>query len=289
MKNPNSLLLETNTTCNAKCIMCYFNDIDRKNKNMHIDDAKKIIRDACNELKVKNVSLHLYGEPTLYPRFSELSYWVRDNFNVGLLLTTNASKLINQKLRKTALDCYKQVVISLDGYKNETLKKIRPGLNPNDVRRGVKLLYEERVSKKPRIIINTVILDDNVDEIEESTKYWKQYSDGVSTHNVVRFKNGKRCVVDGALRENKPCDRPFMHLTVDVDGDVLICCQDATATEIVGNVFETSIKDVWMSKRFQELRKMHIEGESNKIPVCAGCQRKVYYDVDEWSQQLLLN
>jgi len=69
---------------------------------------------------------------------------------------------------------------------------------------------------------------------------------------------------------NRPCPLVFRTMYVRVDGKVKPCCFYAnTQNFFLGDLTEESVTEVWNGRKFQELRKAHLEG---KIPPgCAHC------------------
>jgi radical SAM protein with 4Fe4S-binding SPASM domain len=69
---------------------------------------------------------------------------------------------------------------------------------------------------------------------------------------------------------NKPCPLVFRTMYVRVDGKVKPCCFYANTEDFfLGDLTEESVTEVWNGRKFQELRKAHLDG---KIPPgCAHC------------------
>ncbi len=70
-----------------------------------------------------------------------------------------------------------------------------------------------------------------------------------------------------------PCYMPFYKMMIDWNGDVLFCANDWGRERIVGNLFQQSIADVWMSKEMQKVRMRLSKGNRNFSP-CKTCNVK---------------
>jgi radical SAM protein with 4Fe4S-binding SPASM domain len=70
-----------------------------------------------------------------------------------------------------------------------------------------------------------------------------------------------------------PCYMPFYKLMIDWNGDVLFCANDWGRERIVGNLFQQSIMDVWMSKEMLKVRMRLSKGNRNFSP-CKTCNVK---------------
>jgi radical SAM protein with 4Fe4S-binding SPASM domain len=67
------------------------------------------------------------------------------------------------------------------------------------------------------------------------------------------------------------CDWPLTSMVVTMTGNVVLCCNDYFETEVVGNVKEQSLVDVWTSKRFEEFRRALSQGDRTVSKLCADC------------------
>jgi len=72
----------------------------------------------------------------------------------------------------------------------------------------------------------------------------------------------------------RECYRPFTLMYITAQGNVLPCCispfsTDDYASIILGNVFETSIDEIWRGDRYHEFRKKHQSESPSKC--CRGC------------------
>lgn len=72
------------------------------------------------------------------------------------------------------------------------------------------------------------------------------------------------------------CARPHRHIVVAYDGTVPICCAvDTTQAEVVGDVNENTLVEIWNSKRFFQYRHSLQQGIRDKD--CSGCNATVAY------------
>ena len=57
------------------------------------------------------------------------------------------------------------------------------------------------------------------------------------------------------------------------NGDVLLCCVDWWRTEVMGNLKEQSLQEIWTSERMQEIRRGHAEKDASVLPqICRDCR-----------------
>lgn len=78
------------------------------------------------------------------------------------------------------------------------------------------------------------------------------------------------------LPGSQPMGKCKIHLDcliVNVDGDVVLCCNDYFSTVTYGNVNDMSIKEIWDSPKYRDDRQRIARGE--KIyPICKQCKYK---------------
>jgi radical SAM protein with 4Fe4S-binding SPASM domain len=67
------------------------------------------------------------------------------------------------------------------------------------------------------------------------------------------------------------CTNPFSELVITEDGTVPMCCQDVFNKNVMGNVWQTSIAEVWHGERFQKVRKSILANCRSEIPMCREC------------------
>jgi len=74
-----------------------------------------------------------------------------------------------------------------------------------------------------------------------------------------------------------PCHAPTDMLMVTFNGDILLCCDDAQRRNIMGNIMESPIEDIWSSPRFRRVRKLLAEGKRGAAGgICARCSNMEY-------------
>jgi len=83
------------------------------------------------------------------------------------------------------------------------------------------------------------------------------------------------------------CLLPFYHLYIRPDGKVGLCCVDALAKYTLGDVSEHSLRDVWYSGAYSEIRKKIRQGREN-LELCKYCDSygntsKLHRDDKEWA------
>jgi radical SAM protein with 4Fe4S-binding SPASM domain len=96
---------------------------------------------------------------------------------------------------------------------------------------------------------------------------------GWSYSSVKDFTLGtKPDTYDGLpLVKKNVCVYPFYVFAVNADGSVSLCGNDWSHGTVVGNVAESSLKQIWESEALFDFRRTMLEGRRHDIRACADC------------------
>jgi len=271
---PHHVSLELTSVCNAKCIMCPRHNMEREMKVMDFNLFKKII-DDCAELGVKRFGLNGYGEiftaKKYYAEFIDyLQLMIPDaviiiNTNASLMWEEQAQYLIDKKIDTVHVD--------IDGATKKTFETVREKLNFEDVVNNTKRLIELRKAQGkifPKVRVGMIVQKENDHEYKQHFEMWKDVADYTSQdymvsrlNSVVKYKEEK--IV------GHPCSLPFFDLNIWSDGNAVMCCDDWNGEEKMGNVMNSSIKEIWNNEKFKNVRKLHQEGRAAELSTCSKC------------------
>lgn len=70
--------------------------------------------------------------------------------------------------------------------------------------------------------------------------------------------------------QESPCFYPSYQLSIDWNGDALMCVQDWHKKLKFGNAYAETLLDIWHSKQLAKRRKMLAQGRRS-MPPCSGC------------------
>jgi|WetSurMetagenome_2_1015567.scaffolds.fasta_scaffold05996_3 radical SAM protein with 4Fe4S-binding SPASM domain len=281
---PVKVIIENTNACNAHCVFCTHDKLTRKIGYMDFSLFKKIIAD-CASLNVKEVAIYRFGEPLLDPGFSEKVAFAKKAGIEIVSTNTNASLLTEEtaiKILDSGLDV---IYISLDGNSKETYEKIRKGLNYDVVTKNINRFIELKNyshKEKPAIIINLCLLDENKNQVKDFVRKWSKHGQVwiSNTHDwsgkaeEIKAKKAKRIV---------PCRLLWTELVISWDGRVPMCCVDFDDKLIIGNLKNESIRQVWSGERLKKSRKIHLDGDFNKISLCQNCTCYFSWWMRDWA------
>jgi cyclic pyranopterin phosphate synthase len=69
-----------------------------------------------------------------------------------------------------------------------------------------------------------------------------------------------------------PCYSPSERLIVTITGDILLCCNDAGRTNVMGNLGEKSLEEIWFNNEFKKKRELLRKGNrADAAKICEYC------------------
>ncbi|MFA5992287.1 MAG: radical SAM/SPASM domain-containing protein [Candidatus Pacearchaeota archaeon] len=264
---PEIINIETSVLCNANCITCPHKEIVRK-INMDFSLFKKIL-DEIHNYNVKEIHPFNYGEPFLYKEFiNALKYIRQKSPNSKIFIYSNGAAMTNEQMQEVVTqNLLDKVNFSLDAANSDTYKTVR-GLDYDKTIEKINHFLElnKQNNNKIEVSVSFVITEQNKKQISEFKKIWKNKA---NIHlGVDDGREGKPFINKSS---NKPCSWPFNRITILTNGEVVICCIDAMGKLILGNVEKNTIKEIWDSPQYENIRQLHLSKKKDQIPLCANC------------------
>jgi radical SAM protein with 4Fe4S-binding SPASM domain len=279
---PRTVQFETHTACNGACIFCpYPFAIESQPKGvMSADLFEKIVEEMAHH-PVRRISPYLNNEPFLDPDILAKVRTLHERVpGAKIVLTTNGSRLdeaaVKGLLRTDALHA---LYISFQGVEKEGYEAtMRGGLVFEQTLANVENLIErwKAAGGRNRFRIVVTMVETNLIDTQKAVAYWK--GRGVESKWTPLENRGGN--VPGAeaiaptsrpLRRFASCARLFKQAYILFNGDMVLCCTDYTRRVVLGNVWETSIGEVWNSEKARAIRRLYSEGRMDRIPLCSEC------------------
>jgi radical SAM protein with 4Fe4S-binding SPASM domain len=291
LKKPTQVILETTNACNLNCPFCMVgvqNELTSKYGNaahnlmtrplgFMTEETFNIVHRELKKFGIKKIYLHFQGEPLLNKLTPQFAMALKkDGFEVGIF--TNGQAFNDKNIEELARAEIDLIRFSVDGASEETYQQNRVGGKFEKVYENMKKVADAHKGKKTRIEWQFLVLKNNENEVETARRMAKEIG-------VHFFTKGFRESVPEFATENpnyrakyhkKPCKDIYHQLGIYWNGDVVPCCYDVDGKEIMGNLLEQSLKDIWNSERYRNFRKMvdnfkkSPEGEPE---ICKSCLR----------------
>ena len=268
---PKILMVELTNKCNARCVYCGRQYDSRPSQNMDFSLFKKIV-DSCpsaTELHPQGI-----GEPLLYPKIVDAVTYAK-NKNLKIIIYTNASPLnerLSIELIKAGLD---DIVFSVDGCNKETFESLRRGLSWEQVVKNIEQFQRLKKGYPTKTFIRICRTLENKDSIRQTLLFWKPRVDNTHVKDEydvplpLTIEKQKWIDMEFPIR----CKRPFEHLTVKSNGDVVLCCRDWYGQYIMGNIGDSDVLDVFNCEAFNQARK-GIKSGFNCPHICLFCRNR---------------
>jgi radical SAM protein with 4Fe4S-binding SPASM domain len=289
---PAVIQLQTINACNAACTMCPYPLFKGRFAKGRMDDFlfNKIVDEIAQHREVDTFIPMLQNEPFLDKRILDRvkAFKEKTGGRVAVELVTNGAFLTEEtveRIRDSNLDI---LDISLDALSREVYEKIRIGLDYDQVLAGVNRAIDAALPHTA-VFVRLVRVRENFHQVKAFARAWKKK--GVPTFIYsANSRAGALPNFDAELRVPEAqvpwsqrlgrrlfrgylhhCPVPFAGAAIVNSGDVLLCTQDWARHEVLGNVREQSLAEVWNGPRMREIRSLMVQRRYSEVPSCADC------------------
>jgi len=295
---PSCVQIESTNICNSRCVMCpvWTDKMTRKREHMTWEVFKKAV-DDCFGKRIDEVHLHQNGEPLLIgiPTLCDRIEYAKRNLNpqgtkVGFY--TNGALMSDLATEAILREQPDFIIFSFDGGIKEDYEKVRVGLCFEEVVANIKYFAKRRIELNlvDKIRMGTMFIPqkDNENHVAEYLTLFKglqfdvgtgglnNYAGDIDDEKIMhRFQHKIR-------EEERPCWRLWTTMVVQSNGLCSLCCSDFNGTQIIGDVRNNTIEEIWQGEKLEAIRKMHIEHKQNLIPICKNCDVMDYIGVPSW-------
>lgn len=272
---PPIVIVELASLCNLNCIMCEYPFMKRKKMIMDLNLAKKVIKE-CADFGVPRVILSRLGEPLLHPKIGEIISFAKGCGIRNVSMVCNGMLLSEDKARELIESGLDLITFSVDASNKTTFERIRPGSNFDTVIGNIEKFIKIRNDlsrEKPWVEINSCLMRENLEDVPLIIEKWRSIVERIRVLPVAPLPQTKDQRIFDALQEcgKKPCDVLWTRLVVLSNGEVTVCCADTEGTLSVGNARNSSIKDLWNSKKIHRIRSIHFRRSFHELPLCNTC------------------
>lgn len=293
---PKIIELEITNVCNFKCLMCKTGNGSavRKKGTMTDDIYDKMIQ----EIKDKNVILKFvgHGESLLHPDFLKYAQTAKEN---GILchLTTNGSFLTEEVMQSLIDMKFDSVKFSFQGIDRESYLFMRQIDFFEKLMETIGRFYELRGDKElPYISVSTSVTDEPETKIGEFRNRCEQICDELEVGKTTLEWMDMALIKDEKIRKEletmrdeqadykiryRCCTQVWDVLKVCWNGDVSSCCGDWDGLMILGNIQDSSLKELWTCEKQNAYRKILAEGNYDALPLCKDCYDYMGYTGNE--------
>ncbi len=268
-KFPIFLDIEVTSYCNLRCPFCATTYFKKMDKGFITFEKVKFIIDEGADNGLYGCKFNIRGEPLLHKEIHKFVNYAKKKGLIDVYFNTNA-QLLNRELTKKLIDAgLDRISISIEGYTKEVYEKYRIGGKFEKLKENIEILIEEKQKRNidyPEIRIQTVLIPELIDDLENYKKYWLDYADEVSYLDYKEMKEKKK-----GIKSDWICPQLWQRMSVQWNGTILPCNHDDFALLKLGEVGKNSIKNCWNSEKLNNIRDLHKQGLAHKINACDGC------------------
>ena len=288
---PVSISIEPTTSCNLRCPECPsgLRSFTRPTGMLEEDFFKKTITEL--HLDLSYLIFYFQGEPYLNPKFLDMVKLASEK-NIYTATSTNAHYLNDENARKTIESGLDRLIISIDGTTQETYSSYRIGGKLEKVIEGTRNIVrwkKELRSKTPHIIFQFLVVKPNEHQIDEVYRLGKELGvDDIrlKTAQIYDYENGSelmptivkysrykktssgKYIIKNTLENH--CWKLWHSSVITWDGLVVPCCFDKDASHQLGDLKNTSFRELWQGEKYSRFRASVLRSRS-EIDICTNC------------------
>ena len=291
LRKPSSVLLETTNNCNLNCPYCMVGQqnqwiqehgtvshdlMTRPAGNMSLETFE-IVRRNLKDFGILNVYLHFQGEPMLNRHAPEFARRLKKD-GLKVQMFTNGLAFTDKSLQEMVDAGVDLIRFSVDGASEETYQANRVGGVFSKVRENMGKAVEAARGTGTRVEWQFLPMRNNEHEVEKAAGIARELGINFFAKGF-RVTDPQRAPTQDKYRCSmlkKPCTDIYYQLGIYWNGDVVPCCYDNNAEEVMGNVTANTLNEIWDSPKYSEFRR-HVDDFARnpeaEPALCKGCLR----------------
>lgn len=291
LATPLVVYVEPSGYCNLSCAFCPQGSaaVGLKKAMMPVDLFKKMVDDiALFPGRIKLLRICGNGDPLTNPNLAGmLKYAFSRNVAEKIELITNAV-LFTPELIRCLPRYLTRLVCSIEGLSSADYQRVcNTPVDFDRLLQTLDLLYASRGACTVHIKIHHEavasaeqearffeLFRNRCDEIyiEKLVPMWPQLSTSFSSNE---FRWG-----DGPVIRRRVCAQIFKGVQVQADGEVVPCCVDWSRVNVIGDLYQESLSEIWLGKKLRKLQVEHLAGNKGILEPCKDCSMNDYCEID---------
>ncbi|MFQ5793031.1 MAG: radical SAM/SPASM domain-containing protein, partial [Acidobacteriota bacterium] len=267
---PSRIHIEPTNVCNLDCHFCPYRKQQRRQGYMGLALFQKIV-DECREHDPK-LWLHFLGEPLLNRDLPRLIAYAKAQGIPQVGLSTNAfflTRELGEQLIRAGLD---RLECSVDGADQATYLRLRRSAEFERVVTNTSeflRLRRELGAQSPVVTISLMQTPETMASLPNLREFWKSRFDPQDFLMMIQdisFAGTMR--EPGRTQGREPCKWLWSYVVILWNGDVVTCASDYDGTRAMGNLRDQTLKEIWSSPAYVELRSLHTEARFKEAGIC---------------------
>jgi len=258
--------------------MCPNKDLKEEDKGfMEFDLYKKIIDEAQNF--AFDINLAHRGESFLHPQLIEMIDYAKKK-KLFVRLHTNGSLLTEEASYRIIQSGLDRLSFSLDGFDKETYERIRKGGNFEKTIANILRFLETKKEvqvKKPEVVVEVIdfIHKENKNLASAKNEFFSVFKNQPLNGLVIKKLHNWAGEIKKIENESlySICPFPWNALVIYWNGKVLPCPQDFFGYYVLGNVEDSTLRDIWNNQKMTTLRERLAHRQIDDLETCSDCDR----------------
>jgi len=274
---PKYIQIETSIVCNSNCIFCPHKEMERGPDYMEDHIWRKII----DESRGRGVIYRpfMINEPFVDLRMPEVIRYIKKDSTAMVEFNSNGNFHPRFDVTAALEAGIDWIRFSIDGFTEETFKKSGRGGKFDKIVNNVLAFIEERNRLKSNchIEVRMIDLDITRHDQQDFLEFWRKHADEATITQLYDWpwSGQTECI-------RAPCPKIKNEMFFMVDGRAVLCCWDAFARGILGDVNNRTVEEIWLGNPNQQFRSLLDKGERDKILLCSRCDAFRNYDFSNW-------
>lgn len=249
----------------------------------------RIVRQCENQPNLHGVGFVLHNEPLADPKLFDRIRYFRERIDSPAMtfIVTNGTLLtpeVADQLLSSGLDA---LHISCNGFGREDFESVNKGKSWDRFQANLEHFLDRDLSRTA-VMLSFVRHNLHRRKLDEAVRFWRSKGIQCFIHGI----NNRGGMVDDYDRYARPLDReswpvrirkglikrffgccpyPFLQMSILATGQVLICTHDWARRQIVGDLNQQTILEVWDGPIMRNIRLQMLSGLSGDISSCRHC------------------
>lgn len=291
LATPFVIYIEPSGYCNLKCVFCPVGiDGDGLTKDlMPVELFEKLMLDlTAFEGRVKLFRFCGNGEPLVNKDIVEILRIASASGLVDRIEMLTNGVLLNDRLIKDLTQYLNRIIISIEGLSSEDYRNYcDTSIEFDDLLSNLDKLYATRGD----CTVHVKIHQEAVQQAEKKELFYnlfKSRCDEIFIENLVPmwpqldsnyFSKDFRWE-KGEVTSRKVCAQIFKGMQVQANGEVVPCCVDWKRVNVLGNINDSALSDIWQGDKLKDLQVRHLSGKKDDTEPCKACTMNDYCEYD---------
>lgn len=276
---PRIIYIETTNLCNAKCIMCPHQKLNRTPAFMSDAIFEKTVSDIEDiSLSGGQIFLHKEGEPLLDPKImARLKYTTSrlgGKNEVGI--STNGMLFTPDKADSFIETGANLIFFSVDGVEKDEYEQIRVNLKYEVVEKNIKYFLNRCKNENLKIrVVMQMLINSKDNHSNLFIEKWKNYPCEFYIKEMHSYLDGEKSIQTKKISTSQLnfCEDPFKLIVIYTNGSAGLCCWDYNNEYSIGNITNSSLLELFNSEKAELLRKAITSKQCKNIIPCNRCAR----------------